>query len=105
MANTRKGLPDIRTISGKADQAAFVPFKAYMRLFCLEMELFRRGKEKESAIQRVNNINARFEQIEAEKAALSNALDQENRGATADTRSIESRQAHRRRMQGFKIKY
>ena len=52
-----RGLQDIRTLSGNVDQTV-IPYKAYMRLSCLEMEKFRRGKERESAMHRVNNIDA-----------------------------------------------
>jgi hypothetical protein len=70
--NTR-GLQDIRTLSGQVDQT-FLPYKAYLRIGCLEMEKARRGVERSSALSRVSNIDARFQEIEAEKAALLEAL-------------------------------
>ena len=64
-----RGLQDLRTISGKIDMVA-EPYRAYMRISCLEMEKWRRQKERESAMMRVRHIDARFREIEAEKTAL-----------------------------------
>ena len=63
------GLQDIPTLSGRVDQTS-LPYKAYMKVACLEMEKARRGKERESASFRVKNIDARFKEIEDEKAAI-----------------------------------
>mgnify|MGYP001395851663 CR=1 FL=1 len=65
----RRGLQDINTNAGKVRQAA-IPYKAFMRLSCLEMEKFRRARERASAMNRVNNIDARFAEIDAEKSAI-----------------------------------
>jgi hypothetical protein len=64
-----RSLQDIPTLSGRVDQTA-LPYKAYMKVACLEMEKARRGKERESASFRVKNIDARFKEIEDEKAAI-----------------------------------
>jgi hypothetical protein len=80
MAVTEKklrGLQDIRTLSGKGSQA-LPPHKAYMKLACLEMEKVRRGEERSSALARVRNIDARFSDIDVEKEALLDSLDQQN---------------------------
>ena len=71
-----RGLQDVPTLSGRVDQA-FVPYKAYMRISCLEMEKDRRNKERESAMCRVRNIDARFKEIEAEKANIIKTLNGE----------------------------
>jgi hypothetical protein len=68
-----RGLQDVPTLSGRVDQTS-LPYKAYMKVACLEMEKVRRGKERESASFRVKNIDARFKEIEDEKAALLLAL-------------------------------
>ncbi len=68
-----RGLQDIKTISGRADKGA-APYKAYMKLSVLEMEKFRRGKEKLSAQTRIDNIDARFRDIEKERAEIMQAL-------------------------------
>lgn len=64
-----RGLQDLRTISGSIDDRS-VPFRAYMKLSVLEMEKFRRGKERLSALAKVRNIDERFEDIEAEKREI-----------------------------------
>ena len=64
-----RGIQDIRTISGRIDDRS-VPHRAYMKLSVLEMEKFRRGKEKQSALDKVCEIDARFKDIEAEKRGI-----------------------------------
>jgi len=64
-----RGLQDLRTISGSVDDRS-VPFRAYMKLSVLEMEKFRRGKERQSALAKVRDIDERFEDIEAEKREI-----------------------------------
>lgn len=61
-----RGVQNIRTLSGRADETA-VPYKAYMKLSMLEMEKYRRGKEKETALEKVRMIEQRFQEIEVEK--------------------------------------
>jgi hypothetical protein len=82
--NTR-GLQDIRTLSGRVDQTS-LPYKAYMKVTCLEMEKARRRKERDSASCRVENIDARMEEIEDEKAALLQALAEPDKGSPAAAR-------------------
>ena len=64
-----RGAQDIRTQSGAVNPMAN-PSTAYLRIAVLEMEKERRGREKESALRRVRNVDSRSAQIEAEKAAL-----------------------------------
>jgi len=64
-----RGLQDLRTISGSIDDRS-VPFRAYMKLSILEMEKFRRGKERLSALAKVRDIDKRFDDIEAEKQEI-----------------------------------
>ena len=80
-----RGLQDVPTLSGRVDQTA-LPYKAYMKVACLEMEKVRRGKERESASFRVKNIDARFKEIEDEKAALLLALAKRDKGRPTDAR-------------------
>ena len=72
-----KGVQDIKTASGRADERS-IPYKAYMKLSVMEMEKYRRGKEKQSALDRVANIEHRFCEIEAEREAI--IADLESRG-------------------------
>jgi hypothetical protein len=69
-----RGVQDIRTLSGRADEGT-IPYKAYMKLSILEMEKFRRGKEKESALERVRKIDQRFQDIEAARQEIFSALE------------------------------
>lgn len=69
-----RGVQDIKTRSGCADEGA-MPYKAYMKLSILEMEKFRRGKEKQSALDRVERIDQRFRDIEAERQEIMTTLE------------------------------
>jgi hypothetical protein len=40
-----KSLQDIRTHAGRVEEAA-IPYKAFMKMSCLEMEKFRRERER-----------------------------------------------------------
>lgn len=99
-------MQNIRTRSGTSDQVS-EPYKAFLRIGALEMEKSRRGKEKECAVIRVQNIDARFREIEAEKADLLEGLDVIKRthahpGNTTE-RLSPSPPAHHK--DGFKISY
>jgi hypothetical protein len=48
-----------------------------MRIACLELERFRRNKERESAMGRVRQLDARFGEIEAEQTAILSKLGQD----------------------------
>lgn len=93
-----RGLQDVRTLSGRVDKSSD-PYLGYMKVSCLEMEKFRRGKERASALHRVQSIDARFREIEAEKAALLQALGG-NSGAGG-----EQKPAPRQNNGRFKIRY
>lgn len=67
-----RGIQDIKTISGRAEKG--ITYKAYMRLSVLEMEKHRRGKERSSALARVDNIDSRFQDIEKEKTEILQTL-------------------------------
>ena len=69
-----RGVQDIKTLSGSVDERS-IPYKAYMKLSILEMEKYRRGKEKTSALERVNHIDQRFLDIEVERQKIMTALE------------------------------
>lgn len=104
MAILRRGVRDIRTLSGKVDQAS-IPYRAYMKISSLEMEKARRGKEKESAMRRVKDIDARFQEMEAEKDALLKALGERNGSQSIDAPAIEPKPVSRKNTGGFKVRY
>lgn len=99
-----RGLQDIRTHSGSVDQIR-EPYRAYMRVTCLEMEKTRRGRERESAMHRVRNIDARFKEIEAEKDALLEALGERDRKDSADASDLAGETVQQGGREGFKVRY
>jgi hypothetical protein len=99
-----RGLLDLRTLSGRVDQVS-EPYRAYMRITSIEMEKVRRGQERESAMHRVKNIDERFNEIEAEKAALLQALGERNEGNSTRAQGIDEKPGTRRNPEGFKIRY
>lgn len=105
LKKTIRGLQDIRTLAGRVDQAA-VPYKAHMKLSVLEMEKYRRGEEKTSALQRVKNIDIRFREIEKEKAGLLEVLKgQEKAGFSGEFPLERVKPQPRRSTGGIKIRY
>jgi len=69
-----KGVQDIKTLSGHVDEGT-IPYKLYMKLSMFEMEKFRRGKEKQSALERVRKIDQRFQDIEAARQEVFSAME------------------------------
>jgi len=100
-----RGLQNIRSRSGMADQVS-EPYRAFLRIGSLEMEKARRSKERESAMLRVNIIDERFREIDAEKAKLLKALDLGNpMGIGTPGGKKETGSDHNRIPGGFKISY
>ena len=104
MAIPARTMRDIRTLSGKVDRIAN-SYMAYMQITCLEMEKVRKGRERASALQRVENLNARLRAIEAEKAALLRALAESGAHPVVVAPSAGSRPAPLRSAGGFKLRY
>jgi hypothetical protein len=101
---TIRGLANIRTRSGTRDQVS-EPYKAFLRIGSLEMEKARRGKEKESALNRVQNIDARFEEIEAEKSELLEAIGIRDAGDAFGNPANKPKCAPAQKKGGFIISY
>lgn len=100
-----RGLQDIHTLSGKANQV-FQPYKAYMKISGLEMEKARLGKERESAICRVKNIDERFSEIENEKTGVLEEINKKNNSNNSDNAAVDKpKSIPRTRKAGVKIKY
>ena len=93
-------LQDIRTLEGRVDLAN-QPYRAFMKITCLEMEKARRGKERESALNRVNNIDERLREIELERANLMKILGMSEDNAAGPTSKLASVKTHA----GFRLKY
>ena len=101
-----RGLQHINTLSGNVYQTV-IPYKAYMKLSCLEMEKARRGKERESASHRVSEIDKRFEEIEAEKSSIFKDLEEQESvdSSSVAVSGIKSTSSPRLSRDGFKLKY
>ncbi len=98
MAIPRRGLQDIRTLTGRVRQATR-PHEAYLRISHIEMERARKTQEREKARQLMADIDARLGEIEAEKDSLLRAM-KERSGLPAPGPS-----GPRPGRGGFKIKY
>jgi hypothetical protein len=66
---SHRGLQDIRTMTERISEADN-PQRKYLSLAMLELEKARRAKEKQSAQQRVLNIDQRLADITAEQVGL-----------------------------------
>ena len=95
-----RGLRTIRTLAGKVDLVA-VPHRAHLQIACLELEKARRTTERNSALRRVAEVDARLQEIDAEQAHLLQALaDRKGKAVEAAAGRLS-----RRRAQPFKIRY
>jgi len=103
MSLPRKSMRDIKTLSGRVDRIAN-PYMAYMQITCLEMEKVRKGREKESALKRLQDLDARLDEIEREKAFLLHAL-AERGAARAATANPGGRPAFNGSAAGLKLRY
>lgn len=95
-----RGLQDIRTLEGWVDLAN-QPYRAFMKITCLEMEKARREKERESALRRVENIDERLREIELEKANLMKVLGvSDGKGAGPPSKAVAPKG-----LDGFRFRY
>jgi phosphopantetheine adenylyltransferase len=104
MAIPRRGLNNIRTLSGRVDQVA-LPYRAYMQITCLEMEKARRDRERESANKRVREIDARLREIAKDQQELLHAVANPKKAAPSRLPGIEVKPAPPRSAGGFRIRY
>lgn len=96
-----RAVQDIRTLSGARNHLT-QPHRGYMRIACLELERFRRNKERESATSRVRQLDARFREIEVEQAAIQEMLNKEKAAPGSGRLSgspVETQKT------GFRLKY
>ena len=98
MAIPRRGIQDIRTLTGKVRKAT-IPHEAYLRISHIEMEKARKTQESEKARQLMADIAARLLEIEAEKANLLRTMGERGGNVTP------ARTGPPRHTGGFKIKY
>jgi len=98
MAIPRRGIQDIRTLTGKV-RRALLPHEAYLRISHIEMEKARKTLESEKARQLVANIAAHLVEIEAEKEVLLQGL----RDRGSDPPPVRS--GPPKKIGGFKVSY
>ena len=98
MTIPRRGIQDIRTLTGKVRKAT-IPHEAYLRISHIEMEKARKTQESEKARQLMADIAARLAEIEAEKVSLLESL------AQGGAKASLGRTGPPRHTGGFKIKY
>lgn len=101
---TLRGLANIHTRSGSRDQVS-EPYRVFLRIGALEMEKARRGQEKESALNRVWNIDRRFREIAVEKADLLETIGITVPGDAGDNPAPGPKRAPTQNKGGFKISY
>lgn len=98
MSRPRRGLQNIRTLSGRVKKATLA-HEAYLRISHIEMEKARKTQESEKARQLVAEIAARVQEIEAEKDDLLRAMgERQHRGG-------RDRPEPQKRSGIFKIRY
>ena len=99
-----KGLQAIRSMSGLVTETSH-PHRKFLKLAMLAMEQERRGKEKTSAKNRIETIDARLAEIEAETKDLLQVCNASEvnklRDAPASQKMITARQVKGE----FKLKY
>jgi hypothetical protein len=100
-----RGLQNIKTISGRMDVLAG-PYKAYMKISILEMEKFRRNKERMSAMEKLEAIDQRFAEIEEEKRKTLASLEEQNvQQYYKSSPGVAKPQVFHENLDSFKIKY
>ncbi len=73
MSPVRRGLRDIRTLTGRVGQVT-APYQAYMRISHIELEKAQRSRERQAARALIANIDGRLQEIEQEKLRILEAL-------------------------------
>ena len=100
----RRGIQDIRTMSERISDADN-PQRKYLALAMLELERARRNKEKQSASQRVANIDQRLADIAAEQTELLSAAEAELDTSTLSERRGQAEDSDPQSGGGFKLAY
>lgn len=105
MAGPRRGLTDIRTMSDLLSETSN-PQRKFLKLAMLAMEKTRRGKERKSARLRIEDIDSRLAEIEAESESLQRLVGVGGSGESSDTSTPPPRpKPPHRSGGGFKLRY
>ena len=99
-----KGLQDIHTMSERTSDADN-PQRKYLTLAMLELEKVRRNREKQSAGQRVENIERRVAEIEQQQAGLLATAEAELAESSSAERSRNARDPEFPAEEGFRLTY
>jgi hypothetical protein len=101
----RRGLQDIHTMSERVSDADN-PQRKYLALAMLELEKARRNKEKQSANQRVANIDKRMVEIATAETDLLTAVEADQEASVPAERSGQPAAADSQwGGRGFKLAY
>ena len=100
----RRGLQEIRTMSGRISDAEN-PQRKYLTMAMLALEKARRSKEKQSANRRAANIDQRLAEITAEQTELLAAAETELDIATLAKRPGQAADSGPQFGRGFKLSY
>ena len=105
MAGPRRGLTNIRTMSDLPSETSN-PQRKFLKLAMLAMEKTRRGKERKSARLRIEDIDSRLAEIEAESESLQRLVGVGGSGESSDTSTPPPRpKPPHRSGGGFKLRY
>ena len=112
MAVPRRGLRDVRTMSDLLTETSN-PQRKFLKLAMLAMEEVRRGKERKSASQRIEDIDGRLAEIETQTGDLleavaagrNAALERPGNGSQAPGSPNGPRAAPRRSGRGLRLRY
>lgn len=100
-----KGLQAIRSMSGLVTETSH-PHRKFLKLAILAMEQARRGKEKTSAKNRIETIDARLAEIEAETKDLLQVCKASEVNKLSDVPASQKMASSARQVKGeFKLKY
>ena len=98
-----RGLSDIRTMSDMLTETSN-PQRKFLKLAMLSMEKVRRGNERESARCRIEDIDARTAEIEAESENLMQLVEA-GRNTTGNNKDNQPKPALRLNGHGLKLRY
>ena|SRR5271166_3868398 len=96
------GMKDLRT-TGALGRATLAPHAAYMKITSLELEKLRLSRVRQQAARRIGEIDARYEEIGLEKAALLAAMQAPADYGVGVRQGAQSSQS--RRSRGVSLKY
>ena len=99
-----KGLQDIRSMSDLVTETSN-PQRKFLKLAILAMEKARRGKERASAKHRIENIDGRLAEIEAETKDLLQLCNAIESSKLSDAPTSQKKDTSRRVGGGFKLQY